>query len=136
MYARARKAPAPPSTLQRPRRRYSATGRCRETRTGAERRGKAPGNRDPWLESECRDLGGESVCMRRRTLPQATEPPSRHLSRLPAASCPDYRESEVEISVLTSVISLWIGHFCAIRKSSSRWDAVRLPVNDNSVLRR
>ena len=26
-----------------------------------------------------------------RTLPPATEPPSRHVSRLPAASCPGYR---------------------------------------------
>jgi hypothetical protein len=40
----------------------------------------------------------------------------------------------VEISVWTSVISLWTGHFAATRSSCSRWSAERFPVSDNCAL--
>jgi hypothetical protein len=42
----------------------------------------------------------------------------------------------VDISVLTSVMSLWIGHLCATRTSSSRSAVLKSPVNVSAVLKR
>jgi len=45
-------------------------------------------------------------------------------------------DSVVAICVVTSVMSLWIGHFWATRRRSSRCAALKLPVSDNAALRR